>query len=1092
MSDIKIERLKDVNDFESLIKYLRDELLWPIELENVDDITFDYNPKDLGIEEKYAAKIRTIKQIRPFTDTQPWGIFFIEFEPKKLPVIVMRRILRALIHTRRSYDDKSPTWNLHDLMLISSLGEEEERKISFAHFTESEQGLPELRTFSWDVSDTYFHYLQNKLDLDKLHWPRNDQDIAGWRDQWSSAFTRRHREVIRTSQQLAVEMARLAAQIRDQIKIIYEYEISNGPLHKLFGNFKSVLIHDLEINAFADMYAQTIAYGLFSARATHEGDFIVEDIPAMIPNTNPFLKKLFEECTNIEKSCKEDTLDLDEIGVTELIKTLKESNIEAVLQDFGRQKQGEDPVVHFYELFLREYDAEQKVKRGVFYTPDPVVSFIVRSVDHILKTEFDCPDGFADTSKTQIKKIRPKKKGNGYIEEEKSVPKVQILDPAVGTGTFLKHVIEIIKKTFDEKHGNLTDEELKNKWNEYVSNDLFSRLFGFELMMAPYAVCHLKLGIELAETGYDFTSVKRLGVFLTNTLEGTHEGSGTLDAYLNWLADEGHKANIIKNNKPISVIIGNPPYSNYGMLNKSDWIMKLLEDYKKDIDEKKINLDDDYLKFLRFVQWRLERTGEGVIGLITNNSYLDGITHRTIRKNLLETFDKIYILNLHGNTNKGEPDKNVFDIKIGVSIILLIKSPKNMSNKNIFYFSTLENKLIKREDKYKFLQENDIQNINWDILTPDKPNYWFIKKDLTLEDEYKKGWLLSDIFKIWGSGIQTDRDSLFIDSSRHDLEKRMKILFAGNWDAEFIENYNVRNSSSYNILDRLRNKFYESKNIKKIYYRPFDLRWIYYKPGVTSRPAYEIMQHFQDKVNLSLNCEKIWNLKREWSGVYVSNVFSEGHLTSSKSYVFPLFNDKNKNPEIMNNEIYINSNFTNNFIEFIKNQYQFIPTPEEIFYYIYSILNSLSYRKRYYEFLKTGYPVIPFVKDPVIFKRLSMLGKDLVDYHLLNKSYNNLELESYNESFRDKSITKIKYEKNSGNLWINNIDCFKNIPLEVYLFEIGGYPVCQKWLKERKNKKLEEDDINTFKKIILSIKKTLIIMKNIDRIIEENGSWPID
>lgn len=362
-----------------------------------------------------------IKQIRPLTDNQPWGLFYIEFEPKKLPVVVLRRILRALIHSRRHADDRMKTWALHDLIFISSLGEVEERKISFAHFSESEQGLPELRAFSWDERDTYFHYLQNTLDLEKLRWPASENDSVAWREQWSAAFTLRHRYVPTTSKQLAIEMARLAAQIRDQVKSVYDYEIASGPLHKLFESFKKVLIYDLEVDTFTDMYAQTIAYGLFSAKATHEGEFAIEDISAMIPTTNPFLRNLFEECTRIGGP-QRDCLDLEELGVTELVKMLKEVNIEAILQDFGRQKKGEDPVIHFYEDFLREYDPKQKVKRGVFYTPDSVVSFIVRSVDYLLRTEFGCQDGLADTSTIPVTYKNTKINGE-VIEEVKQVPK---------------------------------------------------------------------------------------------------------------------------------------------------------------------------------------------------------------------------------------------------------------------------------------------------------------------------------------------------------------------------------------------------------------------------------------------------------------------------------------------------------------------------------------------------------------------------------------------------------------------------------------------------------------------------------------------
>jgi len=470
MKSDKISRLKSVKTFESLVEYLRDELYWPIDVEDAEEITFEYEPNELGIEEKYAVVIKSIKQIRPLADDQPWGIFYIEFERKKLPITVLRKILNALIYMQRRRKDSMKTWNLQDLIFISSLGEIDDRKITFAHFTETEQGLPELRTFSWDKYDTELRYREDVLELDKLHWPENENDIEQWRNQWSSAFIRKHRYVIRTSEELAKKMAVLASRIREQVKEVYSYESKDGPMHNLFENFKKALVHDLTIDTFADMYAQTITYGLFSAKATHEEGFEDGNIVAIIPNTNPFLRNLFRECTKIGEENKYG-LDLEELGVIELIETLRETDIEAVLQDFGRRKRREDPVIHFYEDFLREYDPEQKVKRGIFYTPDPVVSFIVRSVDHILRTEFNCPDGLADTSTIPVKYQRKSKRDNNLVVDVKNVPKVQILDPAVGTGTFLKYVIKEIKKTFDEKHNDLSREELKKKWNEYVPKD---------------------------------------------------------------------------------------------------------------------------------------------------------------------------------------------------------------------------------------------------------------------------------------------------------------------------------------------------------------------------------------------------------------------------------------------------------------------------------------------------------------------------------------------------------------------------------------------------------------------------------------------
>jgi len=627
MDDTNISKLREVNDFESLVSYLIDELDWPIEATKADDITYKYDPQELGIDDKYAAGIEIIRQFRPISDKQPWGIFYIEFDKKKLPVVLLRRILRSLVHKQRTTDDRKATWDLSDLIFISSTGEVDNRKLSFAHFTESETGSDELKTFSWDDTDTYFHYMQNVMDLGKLRWPINEDDTDAWNEKWSSAFRLKHGYVIRTSKDLASKMAQLAIRIRDSVFEVYHFERTDGPLHKLFNNFKEVLIHDLTIESLSDMYAQTITYGLFSAKATHKGAFEEDDIVGIIPNTNPFLKELFQECTRIGEE-NEFGLDIEELGVIELIDVLKETDIESVLADFGKQKKGEDPVIHFYEDFLFQYDPDQKINRGEFYTPDSVVTFIVRSVDYLLKNEFNLSSGLADISTVTQKYLMPAKKRRGYVEKNKKVSKIQILDPAVGTGTFLKHTIEVIKNIFHEENIDLSFTDRMEKWNLYIDEHLLNRIFGFELLLAPYAISHLKVGLELSSTGYNFEGKKRLGIFLTNTLEGTHEGAGTLDSYSNWLANEVRNANLIKSKNNISIILGNPPYKGHSMNTGIDWIEKMVNDYKK-IDGEKIDLgqakwiNNDYVKFIRFGQWRIDKTGYGILAFITDNSFLD-------------------------------------------------------------------------------------------------------------------------------------------------------------------------------------------------------------------------------------------------------------------------------------------------------------------------------------------------------------------------------------------------------------------------------------------------------------------------------------
>ncbi|MEW5721212.1 MAG: N-6 DNA methylase, partial [Chloroflexota bacterium] len=418
-------------------------------------------------------------------------------------------------------------------------------------------------------------------------------------------------------------------------------ESERGNLHEWFAAFQETLIPDLTPAQFADMFAQTIAYGMFAARANDPTpkDFSRMEAAFVLPKTNPFLRKLFHEIAGPDLDPRVAWI------ADDLANLLARADMERVLKDFGKRTKREDPVVHFYETFLAAYDARLRKARGVYYTPEPVVSYIVRSVDYLLRKEFGKANGLAD-------------------------PSVLLLDPAVGTATFLYFVIQQI-------HETLTAQGQQGAWAKYVAEKLLPRLFGFEILMAPYTVAHLKLGIELKDLGYDFAGDERLGIYLTNSLEQI--GKESQLHFARFINEESEKAQDIKRNQPIMVVLGNPPYANFGMMNKGEWIGDLLDDYKRGLREKKLNLDDDFIKFLRFGQWRIERSGAGILALITNNTYIDGITHRRMRQSLLETFDDIYILDLHGSSKKkekcpdGSKDENVFDIQQGVAIALFVR-----------------------------------------------------------------------------------------------------------------------------------------------------------------------------------------------------------------------------------------------------------------------------------------------------------------------------------------------------------------------------------------------------------------------------------
>ena len=522
------EHLRSITTFPKLIAYLRDELDWPIDSEDFEELTYDYEAEELGLDATHAAKIRYIKQLRPLSNHQPFGIFFVFFEPKRLPITVMRRILRSLVLKKRASAASAhrKAWAMHDLLFISAYGEQDDRTISFAHFKEDEyqpSDLPALRVLGWDNRDTVLHLDDAHQTLrTRLRWPEDDTAVTEWREQWSGAFKLRHGETIATARQLAVRLAELARMIRDRVKAVMPSESKKpgkeGPLTRLHHAFREALIHDLSEDDFADMYAQTIAYGLLSARVSRPAGLVTDDIVHMVPITNPFLKEMLETFLHLGGRKKDKTggLDFDELGVNEVVEMLRDprTDMEAVLRDFGDKNPQEDPVIHFYELFLKEYDAKKRMQRGVFYTPKPVVSYIVRSVHELLQTEFGLEDGLADTTtwgemlqKHPDLKLPPL---TDDPQEKRTISPdeafVQILDPATGTATFLVQVIETIYEHLRDKwlKQGLKLEQVREKWNDYVPKHLLPRVHGYELLMAPYAIAHMKIGLILHGTGYRF------------------------------------------------------------------------------------------------------------------------------------------------------------------------------------------------------------------------------------------------------------------------------------------------------------------------------------------------------------------------------------------------------------------------------------------------------------------------------------------------------------------------------------------------------------------------------------------------------------
>lgn len=916
--------------------------------------------------------------------------------------------------------------------------------------------------------------------------------------------------------QMMAGKAKLMATVIENSLNIDDQKEHRSQLKSQMLSFQQMLIHDIDNKAFADIYSQTIAYGMFAARY-HDPTlptFSRMEAAELIPKSNPFLRKLFQDIAGFDLDNRLTWI------VDELVNIFLASDVAQIMKNFGRSTKQEDPVVHFYETFLGEYNPALRKARGVWYTPQPVVNFIVRAVDDILKTEFDLPQGLADTSKIKIKKkaITQTKGKDAKIKEvetEVEVHKVQILDPATGTGTFLAEVVKHIHKKFEGQQGI---------WSKYVTKDLIPRLNGFELLMASYAMAHLKMDMLLTETGYKPTDDQRFRIFLTNSLEEAHPDTGTL--FSSWLSDEADQANAIKRDAPVMVVMGNPPYSGISS-NNGNWIQNLIEDYKyvdgEHFKERKHWLNDDYVKFIRFGQHFIDKNGTGVLAFINPHGFLDNPTFRGMRWNLMQNFDKIYTIDLHGNNKKketaldGSVDQNVFDIMQGVSINLFIKTGKKEKEKpsQVFHYDLFG----KRELKYDFLVENSLKSIKFAELKPEKPFLLFVPKNNGSLDEFMQGFNLEELFINYTSGIQTSRDFLVIDSNYEKLKSRLLDFTDITKSTDDIRNTYFSNSKSPKYLKgdtrgwriaEIRPKL-QTLNIenliRKISYRPFDKQYIAYDKLLVDWTREKIQSHLlKDNISITIGRQGQVTGDNLWDLVFIQDIISDLNLfyrgggivcplyiyNENNQHALDVYADRipNLNPLIIKqiseslgltftNEKENESNVCLANSDEVRPEFKQSFAPIDLLDYIYAVLHSPSYREKYKEFLKIDFPRVPMPSDQNTFWNLVQLGGELRQIHLLESAVVDKYITQYPED-GDNIIVKPIYKE--GNVYINETQFFANVPEVAWNFYIGGYQPAQKWLKDRKERELSFEDILHYQKIIVALTETDRIMKEIDKI----------
>jgi predicted helicase len=922
--------------------------------------------------------------------------------------------------------------------------------------------------------------------------------------------------------------ARLLADVIEKAVTSDEESRANTDLKDQLEAFKHILIHDITPKDFADLYAQTIAYGMFAARLHDPSldSFNRMEAAVLIPKSNPFLRKLFHSISGP---------DLDDriVWIVDALADIfRATDIAKLLSGFGKGSGREDAFMHFYEDFLAQYDPKLRKSRGVWYTPDAVVRFIVRAVDDILKSEFGLPAGLADSSTVQIEvdtDNTDNRTSTGKRRMKKTVHRVQVLDPATGTGTFLAEVVRQVHAKFQGQEG---------MWPQYVEQHLIPRINGFELLMASYAMAHLKLDLVLRDTGYDMgkphgtpgaspkgSEQQRLRVFLTNSLEEAHPDTGTL--FASWLSQEANEANAVKRDTPVMVVLGNPPYSGHSS-NNGEWISELVDSYYKEpsggpLQERTTKwLNDDYVKFIRFGEHFIEKTGEGVLAYINNHSFLDNPTFRGMRWHLLNTFDKIYVIDLHGNSKKkevapdGSKDENVFDIIQGVSINLFVRTGGRKKGQlgKVYHTDVWGT----REVKYDGLTHQTLASFTTRQLDPRPPFYFFLPVDSEAAGEYEQGIELPKLFAVNNVGMTTAHDEFVIDESSSALTDRFTVFKSRPADASALHSeFEVRKKEGWDILDGWKNLQMVdriSELIEPLTYRPFDNRFILYDQKLVWRTGHKVMRHFQSGANVAILLGRQGQVVggMEWSLSYVTNkmtdfnLFYRGGVLNLPLYLYP---EKTKQTTALSQGVQPNldAKLVEQLAKGIGLTYRFDANdlwahgtgkdlmPLDVLDYCYAVLHSPAYRAKYKEFLKSDFPRIPYPTDAKKFRALVKLGARLRQLHLLEDP----AVEQFITKFPangDYYVTRKMTAKSPGweatsgksasgqlgRVWINDQQYFADVPEVAWNFYIGGYQPAQKWLKDRVGRQLTFDDIRHYQRMIVALTETGKCMEEVDKV----------
>jgi len=875
-------------------------------------------------------------------------------------------------------------------------------------------------------------------------------------------------------------------------------------LYAKYLELKEKLIRDLKREEFADVYAQTIVYGLFAARLHCPAGSVFEraHLADLVPATNPLLRAIFLDLIVVNPEPRIAWL------VDDLVEMFAQTDTDRMLGDGGWDAgpsggaawgaespigAEQDPLVHFYEDFLRAYDAGTRKSRGVWYTPAPIVRFMVRAVDTLLQRDFGFPQGLADSS------LLPKRVGG----QNTTMHRVQILDPATGTGTFLAEVVRQIYGKFKGREG---------MWAQYVERHLLPRLFGFELLMAPYAVAHLKLETLLRQTGYATMGGERLGVYLTNSLEGETE----FQAFPGFIDQEAAGANAIKSQGRVMVMLGNPPY-NVASSNQGKWIKGLVADYKRGLGERNIQpLSDDYIKFIRLGQHYIERNGRGIVAYICNNAFLDGAIHRRMREALLQTFDCIRIVNLHGDVRRkecapnGEGDDNVFGIMQGVCICIMVKQGERSDATGLardaarhgatglerdaarhvatkiatVYYRDLWGQ---RMDKFAALEGMRVGDSEWIELNPTAPSYYLVPKDFSLQEEYGKGIKVDEIFGYGSIGVTTAHDNILACETEDEAQQLANDAITLSAETFRSKYGGIRDGRDWSVARAQADVRENATTLRIVEYafHPFDRKFIVYTGrtnGIVARPRSRSFGCLLLPQNFSLIVSK-YNRQISLGYVFLSSTLPNRHLldVADSTYAFPLYTTRNAGKNFFNSGDSLVPNLNPEAVARFEAIAGRKIAPEDLFDYIYAMLHTPGYRQRYREFLKVDFPRIPLPKDGAHFEAMAEKGEALRKLHLLQDA-DEWALQSSYPVPGSNSVDDKGAQWRDGRVYINAQQYFGGVPKAVWEFYIGGYQPAQKWLKDRKGKTLDYEGIEHYHRIVHALGETISIMGELEAI----------